>query len=80
MAKKRDYAAEYRDYHSKPEQRARRSSRNKARRLMIKERGASAVKGKEVHHKNHNALDNRKSNRSLLSISANRKIQPKRKK
>lgn len=76
----RDYKKEYREYHAKPEQRARRSSRNKARRLMIKSKGAGALKGREVHHKNHNATDNRKSNLAIMSKSQNRKIQPKRKK
>lgn len=74
----RDYKAEYREYHGKPEQRARRSARNKARRLMIKDRGEAALRGKEVHHKNHNPKDNRKSNLAIMSKSQNRRIQPKR--
>ena len=32
----RNYAKEYRDYHGKPEQRKRRSNRNKARRKLLK--------------------------------------------
>ena len=43
----RDYKKEYADYHSKPEQIERRSSRNKARRAM----GDKAVKGMDVGHK-----------------------------
>lgn len=74
----RDYAKEYREYHAKPEQVARRSSRNKARRLMIKKHGEAALKGKEVDHKNFNARDNSSGNLSIKSRTANRKKQPKR--
>ena len=42
----RNYASEYKNYHSRPEQIARRSSRNKARRIM----GVNAVKGMDVGH------------------------------
>ena len=38
----RDYAREYRNYHSKPEQRKNRSSRNLARILMRKKLGVKA--------------------------------------
>ncbi len=72
MAKERDYAKEYREYHSRPEQKKNRAARNKARRLMIKERGRAAVRGKDVDHKNGNPRDNRRSNRQLLSIRKNR--------
>ena len=65
-AKKRDYKKEYRDYHGKPEQRKRRSSRNKARRRLGLKRGD----GKEVDHKNGNANDNRRSN---LRVTKNKK-------
>ena len=75
----RDYAKEYREYHAKPEQIKRRSSRNKARRLMIKKHGADALKGKEVDHKNFNPLNNASPNLSIKSRTANRKKQPKRK-
>lgn len=72
MAKKRDYAKEYREYHSKPEQKKNRAARNKARRLMIKERGKTAVRGKDVDHKDGNPRNNSRSNRQLLSIKKNR--------
>lgn len=65
-AKKRDYKKEYRDYHGKPEQRKRRSNRNKARRKLGLKRGD----GKEVDHKNGNANDNRRSN---LRVTRNKK-------
>ena len=54
----RDYAKEYRDYHGKPEQRKRRSSRNKARRKA----GLKKGDGKEVDHKVGNPNNNSKSN------------------
>ena len=68
----RDYKKEYREYHSKPEQRARRSSRNKARRLMIKKHGKRAIKGKDIDHKNRSPMDNRLSNLRIQSKKENR--------
>ena len=44
----RNYKKEYKDYHGSATQRARRSSRNKARRLAVKTHGKAAVKGKDV--------------------------------
>lgn len=78
MAKTRDYAKEYREYHGKPEQIKRRAGRNKARSLMIKEHGSAKLKGKEVDHKDFNTTNNNKSNLSIKSLKANRKRQPKR--
>jgi len=78
MARQRDYAKEYRDYHGKSEQIKRRSSRNKARRLMIKKHGASKVAGKDIDHKDYNPNNNRSSNLSIKSRTANRSRQPKR--
>lgn len=48
---KEDYARHYRDYQGTPEQIAKRSQRNKARREMEKKVGATALKGKDVDHK-----------------------------
>lgn len=66
----RNYRKEYDNYHSKPEQRANRSSRNKARRKAKK--AGYAVAGKDIDHKNGNPRDNRLSNLSIKSKSANR--------
>lgn len=74
----RNYAKEYREYHAKPEQIKRRAARNKARALMIRKHGASALKGKEVDHKDFNPTNNSASNLSIKSRSANRSRQPKR--
>lgn len=51
MARERDYGKEYRDYHGKPEQIAKRAKRVQARRDMEKIAGAAALDGKDVHHK-----------------------------
>ncbi len=47
---KEDYARHYRDYQSKPSVMKKRAMNNKARRMMEEERGAAAIKGKDVHH------------------------------
>jgi hypothetical protein len=66
----RNYRKEYDNYHSKPEQRANRSSRNKARRKLAK--AGYKLKGKDVDHKNGNPRDNSRSNLRIQSPSANR--------
>lgn len=79
MAKARDYKKEYADYQGKPEQIARRSSRNKARRIMEDKGLVRKGDGKEVDHKNFNALNDSPSNLQVLSRHENRIKQPKRK-
>jgi hypothetical protein len=59
-------------YNSKPEQIKRRSSRNKARRAMIKAGKARVGDGKDVGHSNGNPLDNRKGNLRMESKASNR--------
>ena len=74
MAKrKRNYRKEYDEYHAKPVQKKRRASRNAANKRL------KPPKGKEVHHKNGNPRDNRRSNLAVISKTKNRRIQPKRK-
>ena len=68
----RDYKAEYRRYHSKPEQKKRRAGRNKARRLMIKKVGRAKVAGKDVDHKDRNPRNNAPSNLRIRSKATNR--------
>jgi hypothetical protein len=68
----RDYKKEYREYHSKPEQKKRRAGRNKARALMIKKRGKKALKGKDVDHKDRNPRNNSSSNLRIQSKKKNR--------
>jgi len=68
----RNYRKEYDNYHSRPEQRKRRSSRVLARRLMEKKLGKKALAGKDVDHKNGDPTDNRPSNLRVMSKSRNR--------
>lgn len=67
----RDYAKEYREYHSKPEQRKNRSTRNKARRKM----GLSVGDPREVDHKCpiSKGGGNSKINLRVISRTANRR-------
>lgn len=68
----RNYAKEYREYHSKPEQIKRRAGRNKARSLVIKKNGKAAVAGKDVDHKDRNPTNNAASNLRIQSKGRNR--------
>lgn len=68
----RDYAKEYRDYHSKPEQIKRRAGRNRARSLVVKKKGKAAVAGKDVDHKDRNPNNNSASNLRIQTKAKNR--------
>ncbi len=68
----RNFRKEYDNYHSKPEQKKKRASRNAARRKMEREGKVSKGDGKDVSHKNGDANDNRKSNLGVSSKNANR--------
>jgi hypothetical protein len=61
----RNYRKEYDNYHSKPEQKKKRSSRNKANRIKGKP-------GKDVDHKDGNPMNNSKSNLTIKNKSNNR--------
>jgi len=65
----RNYAKEYANYGGRPEQIARRSSRNKARRVM----GDKAVKGMDVGHKDNDPLNNSPDNLRNEDPSDNRR-------
>ena len=65
----RNYKKEYANYQGTPEQIARRSSRNKARRAM----GDKVVKGKDVGHKDNNPLNNDPKNLRNEDPSKNRR-------
>ena len=64
-----NYRKEYDNYHSRPEQIEKRSSRNKARRAM----GDNAVKGMDVGHKDNNPLNNDPKNLRNEDPSVNRR-------
>lgn len=68
----RNYKKEYANYHSKPEQKKRRASRNTARRRMAANGNVRKGDGKDVHHKNGNPRDNRSKNLSVTSRNKNR--------
>ena len=72
MAKKRNYRREYDTYHKRKRQKKRRAGRNKARRMMIKKKGKSKLQCKDVHHKDRNPRNNKRSNLRIQSKKKNR--------
>ena len=70
--KARNYRKEYDEYHGKPEQRKRRSSRNLARRKMAKAGRVSKGDGKDVDHKDRNPKNNSAKNLRVQSKKKNR--------
>ena len=68
----RDYKREYKNYHSRPEQRKNRSSRNLARRIMKKKLGIKKIRGKDIDHKDKNPMNNSRKNLRVRSKSYNR--------
>lgn len=64
----------YADYQGTPEQIAKRSERNKARRAMEKKLGKAAIKGKDIDHKKplRDGGSNKTSNLRVRSVHANR--------
>lgn len=72
---KADYAKHYANYQGKPEQIAKRSERNKARRLMEKKVGKAALKGKDVDHITpmRKGGTSAASNLRIRSVNANRR-------
>lgn len=68
----RNYKKEYANYHSKPLQKTNRANRNKARKVVLKAGGSAKVAGKDVHHRNGNPRDNRLTNLTVKTKTANR--------
>ena len=68
----RNYKEEYKNYQGKPEQKKRRAMRNKVRRLMEKAGKVQKGDGKDVHHSDGNALNNKRSNLKAVNASKNR--------
>jgi hypothetical protein len=66
----RNYKKEYRDFHGKPEQIARRSERNQSRRKMVA--AGAKVRGKDIHHIDGNPGNKRMSNMRVTSVRFNR--------
>lgn len=71
---KRNYAKEYRDYHSRPDQKKKRAKRNAARRKMMKSGRVKKGDGKDVDHKKRLAKGggNGKGNLRVTSRKKNR--------
>lgn len=65
-------AAAQQRYQSTPEQKKKRAARNKARRTLIREGKVKKGDGKDVNHRDGNALNNSRSNWQVQSASANR--------
>ena len=68
----RNYKEEYKEFHSKPNQKKRRAGRNAARRKMTAAGKVKKGDGKDVHHKDGNSLNNKKKNLRVESRSKNR--------
>ena len=68
----RNYKKEYASYQGKPSAIAKRTSRDKARRLMQKNGVVKKGSGKDVHHVNANPYDNRPHNLRVVNRSSNR--------
>ena len=72
MGKKRDYKKEYVRYDSKRKRVKARVNRNKARRIMKKAGLAKVGDGKDVHHKDGNTKNNKRSNLAMQKATKNR--------
>lgn len=70
----RDYEKEYKEYHGTPEQRERRSQRNKARRKLGLKKGDPKVAG----HVGKNRKGKLGDKVRAISVSENQKDKPKR--
>ena len=79
VAKKpRNYKKEYLQYHARPDIKAKRAARGRARYKLAKAGLVRKGDGKEVDHKNMNPLDNRAKNIRIVPKAVNRRKQPKR--
>lgn len=77
--RRRNYKKEYREYHGKPEQIARRADRNAARRRAMRAGRVHKGDGKEVDHLgSHRTGRLRNVKTRVVSRAVNRRRQPKR--
>ena len=72
MGTKRNYKKEYVQYDSKRKRVKARVNRNKARRIMKKAGLAKVGDGKDVHHKDGNTKNNKRSNLTMQKATKNR--------
>lgn len=75
----RNYKKEYKNYQGKPEQKKRRAMRNKVRRMLTKAGKVKKGDGKDVHHKDGNPMNFKKSNLKVIRRSKNRSFARNRK-
>jgi len=75
----RNYKKEYKNYQGKPEQKKRRAMRNKVRRMMLRKGKVKKGDGKDVHHKDGNPMNSKKSNLKIVRRSKNRSFARNRK-
>ncbi len=68
----RDYKNEYKEYHSKPEQREKNNARKRARYALEKGGVVSKGDGKDIDHKDGNPKNNKRSNLKVTSKAVNR--------
>tara|TARA_X000001036_G_scaffold91089_1_gene83433 strand:- start:7 stop:249 length:243 start_codon:yes stop_codon:yes gene_type:complete len=75
----RDYKKEYAEFHSKPEQKKRRAQRNTARRRAVAAGTVKKGSKSDIHHRDGNPFNNKKSNLKVVARKANRgKLRVKR--
>lgn len=68
----RDYKQEHANYKSKPEQKKKTAARGRARYALMKQGRVRLGDGKDVDHKDTNALNNDPKNLRVRSAHANR--------
>jgi len=72
LKKKRNYRKEYDNYQSKSKQKKNRASRNASRTILKKKRKVRKGDGKDVHHRDGNPKNKKRSNLKVTSKSKNR--------
>lgn len=72
MPAKRNYKKEYAEFHGKSGEKKRRAGRNAARRKMVAAGKVTKGDKKDVHHKDRNTKNNKRSNLAVTSRKKNR--------
>ena len=75
----RNYRKEYDNYQGKPAQKKRRAMRNRVRRMMEREGKVKKGDGKDIHHRDGNPMNFKKSNLLIKNRSKNRSFARNRK-
>ena len=68
----RNYKKEYKNYQGTAAQKKRRAMRNKVRRMMLRKGKVKKGDGKDVHHKDGNPMNSKKSNLKIVKRSKTR--------